>query len=526
VSRTPPPEEARRRVKAAAAADPIDITDEPDAVKGITEAIDRGAIPHIFLRGRQLVQIAARDGDLQIRDLDPDILRGLISDWLPCTRKVGPQQVAHPALPYPVTCRAILARADWPKVPRLRGVVFFPVLLADGTVLQDSGYHQASGLYLHGGGDIKPLDASPSAQDVAAARAFLLGRYLGDFPWVSDADLANYLAVLLTPLLREIIAGLFPFAVITAPERGSGKTLLALFFEILYGASMRTLPKDDAEMRKSITAALRGAHPVIIFDNIPEYSTITAPSLAAAVTLPTWTDRILGQSREGTWPNDRLWCATGTNVRVGGDFAQRTVLIRIDFGRPRPDLRGGFAIQNIDQWTAANRGEVIRALLVLAADWYNAGAPRSGHVMRGFTRWAQVLGGVLAHHRIPGFLENREEIVAHDEDAETWGHFLAVWRGQYGEIAQTARAVLTDAATRPELRDALPSTRDGGPHTSRTLGNALAAHEGRWHGDLAVKRVGGAQRSVLWRVVKHVPDAGPTLYQEGTDQLSKLTKLT
>ena len=364
------------------------------------------------------------------------------------------------------------------------------------------GYHATSGLFLHAGVDMEPVPAEPSTEDVAAAKKFLLEEYLTDFPWVSDADKANYLAILMTPLLREIIAGLFPFVDLTAPERGSGKTLLGLFLQVLYGASTRTLPKDDAEMRKSITASLRGPSPVIIFDNIPEYSMISSPSLAAVLTLPAWSDRILGQSREGTWPNDRLWCATGTNIRLGGDFAQRSVLVRIDYGRPRPDLRAGFKIEDIDLWTAENQGTIIRALLMLVRSWHLAGAPRASHAMRGFTRWAQVLGGILGHHEIPGFLENRDEITAHDDDAEAWGHFLAVLRGHYGTKAKTARQILDDAAAWKELGDALPPTRDGGPHTTKTLGNGLSAHEGRWYGDppLAIRRTGEQQRAALWQV--------------------------
>ncbi|MGH3403798.1 MAG: DUF3854 domain-containing protein, partial [Streptosporangiaceae bacterium] len=491
---------------------PIDITNEPAAITGISAAISKGKIPHLFVRGRQLVEVAVDDGDLQTRDLDADILRALMSEnieKIECTKEFKGQ--TYPALPYPITCRAILARASWPEVPKLRGVVSYPVLRGDGSILQAPGYDKQSGLFLHGRIGMDPIPVQPSAEDAASARKFLMDEYLRDFPWVSDADKANYLAVLMTPLLREVVNGLFPFVDITAPERGSGKTLLAQFLEILYGASMRTLPKDDAEMRKSISAALRGPHPVIIFDNIPEYATISSPALAAVLTMPMWTDRILGQSREGTWPNDRLWVATGTNIRLGGDFGQRAVLTRIDYGAPRPDLRAGFAIPDIDLWTADNRGEVIRALLILARSWQVAGAQRGSARMRNFTRWAEVLGGILGHHEIPGFLGNRDEIETHDDDAATWGHFLAVLRAQYGEIAKTTREILTDAAARKELADALPSTADGGPHTTKTLGKALSAHEGRWYSGgpgefhLALRRAGDQQRAVLWRVAKHDP---------------------
>ena len=132
------------------------------------------------------------------------------------------------------------------------------------------------------------------------------------------------LGVLLTPLLREIVRDVFPFVYITAPERGSGKTLFAELVNIIYnpGADLRVLPADEKEIEKTITSALRGAAPVVVFDNVTQ--TIKSAALAALLTMRNWTARILGGSRDGTYPNDRLWMCTGTNVSLGGDFAQRS----------------------------------------------------------------------------------------------------------------------------------------------------------------------------------------------------------
>jgi hypothetical protein len=485
----------------------LDITDEPDAVREITEAISNGALPDVYIRGQQLTHIATSDETARTRDLDDAILRRLIADHLPCTRLTKVGYVG--ALPLPMTCKAILALADWPKVPRLRGVTTYPVLLPDGAILQQEGYDSASQLYLHRGVAMEPVPERPGPELVARARSFLLDKYLADFPWVESdrgisADKANYLAMLLTPLLREIVRGLFPFFYITAPERGSGKTLLGILIQILYGASMRVLPKDDAEVRKVITASLRGSDPVIMFDNVPHDMTIDSASLAAVLTMPEWTDRILGGSRDGSWPNDRMWGATGTNVEVGGDFGQRTVRIALDYGKPHPDRRTGFRIPDIEEWTRASRGTVIRALLILASAWQAGGAPITSHVMRGFTPWARTLGGLLEFHEIPGFLANRDQIEVHDQDAEEWDGLLRVLHGAYGSIAQSARDILTDAASRPELRDALPSTKDGGPHNTRTLGKAMREHAGRWYagGTLSLRNPGvNRENSQLWQIV-------------------------
>jgi hypothetical protein len=479
--------------------DALDITDEPAAVQSITAAICSGELPEIYLRGRQLVHIAATDDYVVTLDLDEALLRRKIADHLSCVRQtpIG----VRPALPYPSTCKAILALADWPKVPKLTGVVSYPLLLPGGSVLREPGYDQPSGLYLHQGVDIGQLAERPDARQVAAAKSFLLDKYLRDFPWAADADKANYLGALLTPPLREIIGDLFPLIYITAPERGTGKSLLAELVTTLYGGAMRTYPESDGEMRKVITASLRGAEPVIVFDNVE--GVIKSPSLAAALTARMWTDRILGGSHDGKWPNDRLWMATGTNVTLGGDHAQRSVRVAIDYGRPDPDQRTGFAIPDIARWTQANRGKVIRAVLILARAWQAAGACETEHVMRGFTRWARVIGGILAYHDVPGFLANRQEIQIHDEDYADWDRFLHMLYAHFGDRPQRTRGILDEAAANRDLADAMPSTNDGGPWTTRTLGKALAAHVGRWYDGLSLTSEEDKSAKIQrWRVRK------------------------
>jgi len=484
--------------------DALDITEEPTAVLLITDAISSGRFTEIYLRGDVLVQVTTGEKGVRTDDLNEAILRRQIADHLPCVKRTMMGIVG--ALPMPITCKAILVRPGWPKVPRLLGVATFPVPLADGTILQQPGYDAASGLYLGDGLGMAPIPEKPAGKQVTEAREFLLGKFLHDFPWMSDADRANALAMLLTPLLREIIGNLCPFFYITAPERGSGKTLLANLANILYnpGQSMRTLPAREEEIHKTITSALRGASPVIVFDNIPQDMTLKSPALAAVLTMRHWTYRILGGHRDGTSLNDRMWVATGTNVSLGGDFAQRSVRIAMDYGKPNPDLRKGFAIPEIEAWTAQHRGDVLRLLLILIRSWQLAGATLdTQQVMRGYTPWARTLGGILAFHQIPGFLANRDEIIGQDEDDAEMTCFLRMLKSRYGGRGVTTREILTDAAADRDLADALPSTIDGGKHTPKSLGKLLSGHEGKWYGrqpKMTLHRKLDHQQTSRWRV--------------------------
>ena len=154
-----------------------------------------------------------------------------------------------------------------------------------------------------------------------AARDFLLTTFLGDFPWVSAADKANYLGLLVTPILRSYLRTLIPFGVVTSTMPGSGKTILTCGLGMLYGQRVLTWTHNDEELRKAITSVLADPVGTIIFDNLAEGTAIDSPVLARLITDRTWADRILGKNVTAAFANDRVWTATGNNLRVGGDIA-------------------------------------------------------------------------------------------------------------------------------------------------------------------------------------------------------------
>ena len=85
---------------------------------------------------------------------------------------------------------------------------------------------RATGLYLASKVPLDLVPAAPSERQVQAAREFLLEEFLGDFPWVTTADKANYVGLLVTPILRSYLRTLIPFGVVTSTMPGSGKTIL------------------------------------------------------------------------------------------------------------------------------------------------------------------------------------------------------------------------------------------------------------------------------------------------------------
>jgi hypothetical protein len=510
----------------------IQINHEPDAILAITDTIQAGAIPETYVRAGLLVQVVEVSGGQldtttpqhAVTPISPDSLRRLLAQHADVYRTKATSSggsVVIPASPGVATCKAVLTATSWPGLPPLLSLIGAPALRPDGTILQNPGYDPATGLYYAPQGTtIPPVPDVPDVIDIRNARNFLVNLVLADFPWASPGDRANFIALLISPILRPYIGGLIPLGAISAADRGSGKTLLADIIGTLYGATVRPWVPNDDELRKAITATLMKSSAVTVFDNVGEYDAVDAPSLAKLLTSPAWDDRILGRSEEARLINDRLWLVTGNNIKFGGDIAQRTVLVHLDPDCPRPDLRTGFLIPDLDEWleNPDNRAKLLHALLVLARAWIVAGAPKADHAMRSFRRWARSTGGFLAFHNIPGFLTNTSELEQQDDEAAQWAHFLTAWHDRYGDAVKTSTDLRQSAQSTSSLfgpaddpwNGSFITRADGTLPTATGLGKMLASRRGRYFGDLVLRGEFDKKRKIwFYRVEQHGETEAP-----------------
>ena len=439
MSRVPSLAEARRRAEAIRHVKPdIEASSGPAAIRALREAINDGRIPGTYVSSGRVVVVervsgtagaAAGDEDSPLPVTASEVrapeLAALLAEHTNTyrlrSRKTadgGTETYEEEVTPSPATLTAALAPKEWPELRPLYGIVGAPVLRPDGTLLQQPGYDPATCLYLASKVPLEPVPGEPSGQQVQAAHDFLLATFLGDFPWVSAADKANYLGLLVTPILRSYLRTLIPFGVVTSTMPGSGKTILTCGLGMLYGQRVLTWTHSDEELRKAITSVLADPVGAIIFDNLAEGTVIDSPVLARLITDRTWADRLLGGNKTAAFANDRVWTATGNNLRLGGDMRTRSVLVGLNPDMPRPEERTGFQIPALDQWilSPANQRLILWHLLVLVADWTRSGAPRRGGLtMRQFTPWAEAVGGFLAHHGVAGFLANAGTVRDIDE---------------------------------------------------------------------------------------------------------------
>jgi hypothetical protein len=511
----------------------IQINHEPDAILAITDTIRNGTLPETFVRAGLLVHVVevsgggidTTDAQTSVTPISPDSLRRLLAEHADVYRTKATSSggtAIIPASPGVATCKAVLTATSWPGLPPLISLIGTPAFRPDGTVLQTPGYDPATGLYYapQGGAPLPAVPDVPDVVDIRRARSFLVNLVLADFPWASPGDRANFIALLISPILRPYIGGLIPLGAISASDRGSGKTLLADIIGTLYGATVRPWVPNDDELRKAITATLMKSSAVTVFDNVGEYDAVDAPSLAKLLTSPAWDDRILGRSEEARLINDRLWLVTGNNIRFGGDIAQRTVLVHLDPDCPRPDLRSGFLIPDLDEWLEDpdNRAKLLHSLLVLARAWIVAGAPKADHAMRSFRRWARATGGFLAFHDISGFLTNASELEQQDDEAAQWAHFLTAWHDRYGSAVKTSTDLRQSTQGGQSIfgpaddpwNGAFITRQDGTLPTATGLGKMLASRRGRYFGDLVLKgEFHRKQKIWFYRVEQHGENESP-----------------
>ncbi|MFI6228906.1 hypothetical protein ACIBCR_16505 [Micromonospora echinospora] len=522
----------------------VDVTNPAVAADWLREEAGRGKLAGLFRRVDAIVHTPSEgedgyvpltdvetnhDGPAQVRPVNDSSLASRITYTYGCFRwtKKGEEDIPVQALfPRPAARTAIDVPDMLPNLRTLRGVIHTPIVRPDGSLLEAPGYDPATGLlHLPEPGLIVPrVPETPTGSDVRDAVKLLL-EMIDGFPFVNEHYRANYLGMLLTPLLRSLTPPPYKLHAIEAHQPGSGKTLLANLARHIHGGVFRAeLPEDDAELRKQITAILSiTTGPVVVLDNVS--GALKSSTLAGLLTTDLWDDRPLGSTSWTRSTNDRIWTVTGNNISIGGDLPRRTIRTVIDPGQPNPELRTGFAIENLEIWVKERRGELLHALLTLVRAWVAAGKPLPAErASDSYARWIRTVEGILTTAGIDGQFDHVSTQVEVGTDDDEWAVFLAAVHKGYKDRSWTAKELLGDIDTgnliAPGLiaADALPdelaakaAKHPKGPvGIAKSLGRWLNNREGRWAGGLAVRCVGKDREGIKqWQIRANVGGGRP-----------------
>jgi hypothetical protein len=451
----------------------------------------------------------AEDGSFRFVQLDVYVLRQALSEaavWF--SREDEP----CPELPPLDVVRNMLASPDF-LLPKLVRIARTPMLLKDKRLLLHRGYDVDSQIYYlptrELASDLECLQGleNPTRDQANAALAELLDVFV-DFPFDARSSRAHTLALLLTPFLRTYIDGPTPLFLIDKPEPGTGATLLAsaaLAIYLGHAPRITTLPEDDSEVRRTLTALLRSGVDLVMLDNLaPE---LRSRALSAALTSLKAQDRIVGSSSLTQVDSQCTWVGTGNNVIPSRELARRIAMIRLDARSARPDTRQAFKYANLLPHVLQLRSLLVSCCITIIRYWVCVGCPSGGRSMAGFEQWSDVVGGILGTIGVEGFLENREELFDRSkEEADEWDWILLCWWECLGDKVVTSK----------DICEAVTSSDHGGPspRSPHALGIILASLVDRVRDGLVVRKTSSAKGKSHWRLERveqaRVTDSSPS----------------
>lgn len=362
---------------------------------------------------------------LRIRPLPAAIIRERIAQAV--RLYVGDDKDGEPKYIRPPgwLVNAIHQRGQYPRAIRpLAGIVRCPTLRPDGTVIQQAGYDDRTGLLFAPDGKYPPIPDAPTRDDAIRAADELLDVVV-DFPFIGPAHRSVWLAMVLTMVGRSAIKGACPMFVMDGNCPGTGKSLLTDAAGVIaYGDRLPRKPwpgGDDNEVRKTITAVALESLPSCLWDNVND--ALGCSSLDAALTGTSWTDRLLGtNTTTGVLPLTTVWAATGNNVILGGDTARRVLYCRLETDLDNPEERADFHHDNLVGWVRAHRHHLAAAAVTVLRAYAHAGFPREKLTTWGsYEAWSELIRNAIAWLGLPDPWETRTIVRQADRAVELLG---------------------------------------------------------------------------------------------------------
>jgi len=482
----------------------------------------------IFTRGSKLVQVTKgsrlsqsgvdRGSALRVHPLTDATLRLRLDGaaaWIKEHSGEGGVTKAKETLCPRAVVAAIRELGEWGALDPLFGIVEAPTMRANGTVVNQAGYDQSTGLLYEPSRTYPSIPESPTDAEVIAALGTLLGPFR-EFQLEGCADMASLLALLLTIAGRPAIEGPVPHWAVMSPSFGSGKTLLCEGVTLAMTGSAPDsmspvggrVSDAEAEMRKRVTSLVMEAPRVAIIDNIPDGDVLDSKVFASLLTASVWTDRLLGKNEKIHLPHRIVWLSTGCNFRLWGDIARRSLSIVIDPHVEDPHLRK-FKVEDFLGHIREQHPSLLVAALTILRGYVVAGKPRHGHSLLGkFEAWdALIRGSAIWAMNLAGVVVDPLATVARlkDEapDRSGLGELLEAWIGSFPNHSHvTAKQIIERSQKDPRLREAIIGVggdRKGVPD-ARMIGNKLRVFANRVVAGASFCQDGKRQGSVLWKV--------------------------
>lgn len=393
-------------------------------------------------------------------------------------------------------------------LPVLNNLVRQPYLAPDGSILDKPGYDPVTGMYGVFEGEEYKLVTEPTEDDARNALS-QLRNLIKEFSFASPVDESAALAMILTAAIRASLA-LAPMGHVRAPQIASGKSYLCSLiaaFATNTSASAYDFPSSEEECHKLLVSALLQAPAVLMFDNLTS-DLLAYKSLCSALTSPTITGRILGESRTVEVATQTLFLSSGNNVEPVKDMTRRTLTIHLDPKCENPAQRH-FESDPLSI-VMKNRPHFVGLALTLIRAYIVAGKPdQQIKPLASFMQWTELIRSPLVWTGMPDPAKSLFDGMNTDPDREVLGRLLFLWHRRYGDRPTGLREVLDwclrihdDVASghAKELVQEIAGER--GEINNRRFGHWLKRHAGRIVDGLRFERTDAVKGgSACWRVV-------------------------
>jgi len=394
--------------------------------------------------------------------------------------------------PNPVVQQILGMVGEWPFAP-LNGIIQCPTLRRDGTLLDQEGYDERTGLVLVNAIDMPPIAASPSREDAQSALDLLSG-LLSEFPFADDeTSRAVALSTILTPVLRAAME-VAPMHLTTAPLAGTGKSYLAdIAAMIATGdrcAVKAVSPSPEETEKRLIGSALEG-HPIVALDNCREL--LQGDFLCQITERPLLSLRALGKSDMHRISNSFVFFANGNNTTVAEDMVRRTIRCALDANVEHPETRefAGNPLATVRR----DRGKYVAACLTIARAYVAAGRPAQLAPLLSFEDWSSIVREPLAWLNCGDPVASQETLRSDDPRKIETTVIFEAWKSACGigkqqsrttkEVIEFANAQVANqqSGTETDLWEALFAVASKRHSPERkidptALGKWLAAHRG------------------------------------------------
>lgn len=444
----------------------VHVEDAPGEITyGVDVALiaDRAALAlkdHVFQQRGTLVEVVSPTSSM-ITALQISRVQDLMSrttKWFRNDNEKGRQPMIAP----PTIAQIVHARRHHEGIRELTAVTTAPIFLADGSILEKAGYNAAAQVWLQPSVTVSVLE-NPTHRHARRAVASFTD-LLSDVRFATQADFSTWLCAVISPLAKAATKNApVPLICVSAPSAGAGKSLLAGVASLIVTgnpAEIRSYnPRDLGEWGKRITAFVKAASPISVFDNVN--GAFGDETIDRLITSPTWSDRILGASEAPPLPNVSVWMATGNNIEPTGDTARRCAMVRMEVLEDRPQERGGFKRDDLPGFALENRALYLSEALTILRAYHCAGRPSMGLPTWGsFTVWSDLVRNALVWAGCADPYETQRRLQGSANEAESdahdfWISVVEECGGDASPAAVAARANSRDASTVLGTRESL-----------------------------------------------------------------------